>query len=75
MNKAVKAITYWASSQVTMGERPIFHMRVKTARAVNMSGAHIHSYSSRTSRTLKAWRGVSTSSNQREAALARADDS
>lgn len=31
--------TYWASSQVTIGESPIFHIRVKNASAVNMSGA------------------------------------
>jgi hypothetical protein len=38
--------TYWASSQVTMGDKPIFHMRVKKAKNVNIKGATIHSYSS-----------------------------
>jgi hypothetical protein len=30
---------YCASSQVTIGERSIFHIRVKKAKAVNMRGA------------------------------------
>jgi hypothetical protein len=32
-----------------MGERPILYMRVKKAKKVNISGAQIHSYSSRVS--------------------------
>jgi hypothetical protein len=42
-NRTKREPTYWASSQVTIGERPIFHMRVKKARAVKISGAHMNS--------------------------------
>jgi hypothetical protein len=41
--------TYWASSQVTIGDKPIFHMRVKKASAVKISGAIMYSYSSKKS--------------------------
>jgi len=36
---AADAATYCASSHVTIGERPIFHRRVKKARNVNTMGA------------------------------------
>lgn len=38
---------YCASSHVTIGDRPIFHIRVKKASAVKMRGAQMNSYSSR----------------------------
>ena len=37
---------YWASSQVTMLEIPILHVRVKKARKVKISGAIMNSHSS-----------------------------
>ena len=40
--------TYWASSQVTISDKPILYIRVKKARAVNIIGAIMNSYSSRT---------------------------
>jgi hypothetical protein len=43
-------VTYWASSQVTMFERPMRYSRVKRARAVKTMGAIITSHSSRTAR-------------------------
>lgn len=39
--------TYWASSQVTIFERPILYVRVKKASAVKTRGAIINSYSSK----------------------------
>ena len=39
--------TYWASSQVTISDKPILYIRVKKARAVNIRGAIRNSYSSR----------------------------
>jgi hypothetical protein len=42
--------TYCASSHVTIGDRPMFHIRVKNEIAVKMIGAHKNSYSSSTSR-------------------------
>jgi hypothetical protein len=44
-------LAYWASSQVTIGDRPIFHKRVNSAKAVKISGAIKNSHSSRKSRT------------------------
>lgn len=43
---------HWASSHVTMGERPILKKRVKKARNVNTRGAMIHSWLARESRKL-----------------------
>lgn len=40
---------------MTIGDKPIFHIRVKKASAVNIKGAMINSYSSRKERTEKAW--------------------
>ena len=52
MHGGERISTYWASSQVTIGDRPIFHMRVKKASAVKIRGANRNSYSSRNERRL-----------------------
>jgi len=38
--------TYWASSHVTISDRPILYIRVKKARIVKIKGAIKNSYSS-----------------------------
>ena len=41
-----RATTYWASSQVTMFDKPILYIRVKNDMAVKIKGAIMNSYSS-----------------------------
>ena len=45
---------HWASSQVTMGDKPILYMRVKKAKKVKTRGARTNSYSSRVFR-IEGW--------------------
>jgi len=42
-----RSMAYCASSQVTMSDIPIFHMRVKKANAVKIKGAMRNSQSSK----------------------------
>ena len=58
---------------MTIGDKPIFHIRVKKASAVNIKGAMINSYSSRKERTEKAWDKVGAISHCSRDLCARRD--